>query len=446
MKRSLLSLTALAVSLLVLQPAAVRATSSASDPKVVSDYVVSVGTDREDATYRRSEQVAFQILLLGKEATANKEVSWTITKDGVLPPIQKGKSTLNAYGKAIVPATLDEAGFLTCDVTFNDGKRDLKVTASAAIDPTEIKPSMPAPDDFDRFWNEKKKALAAVPPVAKMKQVETPPDRPGVDTFDVQVDCIGKPASGYYARPSGAKPKSHPALLYVEGAGVYATDILASVRWAQKGFLTFHINAHGLPVGQPKPFYNDLAMNELKNYRKEGSSSRDTYYFLGMYLRVLRAIDFLAAQPEWDGKTLVIEGVSQGGAQALAGAGLDARASLVVAASPAMCDHTGMVAGRIAGWPKLVPNGEDGKPDPAVLEASRYFDTVNFASRIKAPVKLYIGFADTITPPTGQFAAFNQIQAPKELFAKPEYGHGHDDPKFWSWIADVIVKSAGEQK
>ena len=85
-------------------------------------------------------------------------------------------------------------------------------------------------------------------------------------------------------------------------------------------------------------------------------------------------------------------------------------------------------------------------PDPAILETSRYFDSVNFAPRIKAATEFSIGFLDTVTPPTGQFAAFNAISAPKELYPAPDNGHGHDDPKLWGWVADLISKKAAEQK
>lgn len=422
------------------------AASTAEDQKLVSDYTLSIHADREDAIYKRGEEVDFQILLRSKtESSPTGEVSWKITKDGLIPPLKEGKVTLE-NGKAIVSASLDEPGVLACDVLFNDGKQDLKTGAAAAIEPLEIKPSLASPDDFDAFWNAKKDELANIPLTPEMNPVETPADRPGVETFDITIPCVGKPVSGYFARPSDAALKSAPALLYVDGAGVRDSDKLAAIRWAQKGFIALAINAHGIPNGQPKDFYINLANTDLKNYRKEGSESRDTYYFLGMYLRVLRALDFLAAQPEWDGKVLVLEGVSQGGAQAIAGAALDPRVSLLVVGSPAMCDHTGMLAGRVAGWPKLVSKSSDGTPDPAILETARYFDSVNFAPRIKADTKFWIGFLDNVTPPTGQFAAYNAITAPKELFTAPDHGHGHDDPNFWNWVSDLIFEKAAAQK
>ena len=76
-----------------------------------------------------------------------------------------------------------------------------------------------------------------------------------------------------------------------------------------------------------------------------------------MFLRLVRALDFLTSRPEWDGKHLIVIGHSQGGGQALAAGGLDPRVTLIASGVPAICDHSGRAAGRINGWPKLVPLG-----------------------------------------------------------------------------------------
>jgi len=183
------------------------------------------------------------------------------------------------------------------------------------------------------------------------------------------------------------------------------------------------INAHGLPNGKPDEFYKQLAVGQLKDYRYAGRESRETCYFRGMYLRLVRAIDFLTAQPEWNGKVLAVIGHSQGGGQALAAGGLDSRVTFIGVGVPALCDHTGVAANRVNGWPKIVPNGPDGKPDPAVLEASRYIDGVNFASRYKNEAILSVGFIDVTCPPTTCYAAYNQLQGKKQVVNRPAMGH-----------------------
>jgi cephalosporin-C deacetylase-like acetyl esterase len=212
-------------------------------------------------------------------------------------------------------------------------------------------------------------------------------------------------------------------MLTVHGAGVRSSGLGTAANWAKQGFLALDINAHGIPNGKPAEFYRDLERGELSGYRQRGRESRDTVYFLGMFLRLVRAIDFLTAQPEWDGRVLVVHGSSQGGAQAIVAAALDPRVTFFSSGVAAMCDHSGAMANRISGWPKLVPLGEDSRPDAKILEAARYYDMVNFASRITVPGIMTVGFIDTTCPPTSVYAAYNALAGPKEMFNDPPSTH-----------------------
>ena len=374
---------------------------------------LQVTTDRTDATYKVGDTATFTI-----ESSQPAEVTLVFSKDGVQPQPVK-KVTLTG-GKLSLTDKLDEPGFLQLRAT--SGKAT--AVAAAAYDPLQIKPSMPVPDDFDAFWTSQKAALAKVPLKSTLTPVETAVK--GVEAFDLQVECLGgKPVSGYFGRPKGAKPKSLPAVLHVHGAGVRSSG-LGSVSWAlnEGGMLSLDINAHGIPNGKPAEFYTALQNGVLKDYRAHGNKDRETVYFKGMFLRLIRAIDFLTGQPEWDGKTLIVYGSSQGGFQALAAAGLDSRVTFICAGVPAGCDHTGSQANRVNGWPKIVPNGPDGKPDPAALQASRYFDCVNFATRAKCKgAAVTVGFIDTTCPPTSVYAAYNALTLPKTIHFDTLAGH-----------------------
>jgi len=186
------------------------------------------------------------------------------------------------------------------------------------------------------------------------------------------------------------------------------------------------INAHGIDNSQPPQYYKDLQNGALKDYRQEGRKSRETSYFVGMFLRAVRAVDFLTSQPEWDGKTVIAFGSSQGGFQAFAVAALDERISYFSAGVPAGCDHTGSVVNRVSGWPKIVPVGTDGKPDQTVLQASRYIDNVNFAARTKAKgAHVTVGFIDLTCPATSVYAAYNALPIPKEIYNDIPSGHAN---------------------
>lgn len=394
------------------------AISRAAENEKKPAYALKVATERGDALYKRGETVTFVVRLEQEGRTVEQgEIAWVLTKDGV-EPRRSGKAAI-VGGKATVAGTLDEAGFLQCGVTYQAGEAKVTATAGAGISPREIKPSLAAPDDFDAFWSAKKKALAAVPMNPRLTPVKSPSE--AVETFDLQADSVGAPVSAYFARPKNAKPRSLPAILTVHGAGVRSSILTAASSWAKEGALAMDLNAHGLPNGKEKEFYDALAAGELKEYRRAGRESRETVYFLGMFLRLVRAIDFLTAQPEWDGRTVVVSGSSQGGAQAIVAAGLDARVTFFVAGVPAMCDHTGALAGRIAGWPKFIETKE--KPPENVVAAVRYYDAVNFAARTKAPGFFTVGFIDTTCPPTSVYAAYNALNAKKDIFHDIAAGH-----------------------
>ncbi len=375
---------------------------------------VKVVTDQPDALYKAGEEVKFLITAAdGETPITTGKVAYLLTNDG-LDKVADGTVDLGAE-PAVVAGVLDKPGFLQCEVTFQaaDGK-PARAMAGAGISPTDIPPSMPVPDDFDQFWAEQKTQLAKVPMNPKLTPVEV--SDAGIECFDVQLDCLGgAPVSGYFGRPKDAKPGSLPAILWVHGAGVRSSSLGNAVSGAGRGMLSMDINAHGIANGKPAAYYEELSQGALKDYRHSGRESRDTIYFRGMYLRLVRAIDFFASQPEWNGKALAVVGHSQGGGQALAAGGLDPRVTVIGAGVPAICDHTGRAVGRINGWPKLVPMGDDGKPEPLSLEASCYVDAVNFASRCKADAIMSVGFIDRTCPPTSNYAAYNQLQGKKRL-------------------------------
>lgn len=398
---------------------------TAKKTEPVSPIKITARAERTSALYQVGEKVVFDIAVTDGGKPAEGLVEWIIVKDG-LPTEQKGTTELKD-GRAVATGSLDEPGFIQVRATYraNAKAKVASVTGlgGAAIDPTEIKRSLPVPDDFDAFWDGMKKKLAAVPIEPKLVSVKSPVK--DVESFDVTAPALGIQISGYMSKPLAAKPKSLPIILTVHGAGVSDSSLGGSANWASKGFLAMDMNAHGLPNGRPRQFYADLYAGPMKDYRFEHRDNREQAYFTGMMLRLVRAIDILTAQPEWDGKHVVVFGSSQGGYQAIAAAGLDSRVTYFAAGVPAGCDHSGMMADRIAGWPKIVPV-KDGKPDVGVLEAFRYIDCMNFATRTKAAGCFFtVGFIDSTCPPTSVYAAYNQLNIPKEIYNDIPSGHSH---------------------
>lgn len=388
-------------------------------------FKLKVVTDRTDAIYQVGDKAKFQISVSknGQPVKAGK-VSYSV--DDYIAPASKeyprGNIALDG-STSNVTVTLNQPGFLRCQVTYKtpDGKT-LQGVAGAAFSPKKIQPSLPAPDDFDQFWNDQKHQLAKVALAPKLTPVAYSND--SIECLDVQVQCTGgAPVSGYFAKPKNAKPKSLPIILWVHGAGVRSSSLSNAIQGAKANMLSMDINAHGIPNGKSNDYYKELSAGRLKGYPHAGNDSRDTTYFRGMFLRLVRAIDFLTAQPEWDGKTVAVIGHSQGGGQALVAGGIDPRVTIIASGVPAICDHSGRAAGRINGWPKLVPGNADGTPDPKILDAARYVDAVNFAGRCKAHAIMSVGFIDRTCPPSSCYAAYNNLKGTKQVINEPLMGH-----------------------
>ena len=176
--------------------------------------------------------------------------------------------------------------------------------------------------------------------------------------------------------------------------------------FAEQGFISMAINTHDVDNGLGQAHYDRLNRGPLASYTLRGFMDREEYYFKAVYTRVVRAIDYLTSRPDWDGKTMILTGRSQGGGLSLVGAGLDQRVTGVVCAVPAMCEHGGHRFGRPSGWPRFVPNDErdygkawataesgngHGPVSEMVWKVSRYYDAVNFARRIKCPAVVNLG-------------------------------------------------------
>lgn len=416
-----------------------------------SEYTIKVTTDREDALYEVGEQATFTISVWKGDEQVHPGENLTFQLDDFLnypraagrksrqTPYKSG--TFDSETPTVVTGGLKSPGFLRCTARLKlDRKKFIRASIGAGFSPEKIGLSLPVPDDFDEFWIDQKRQLAEIPLEPVLTPVEYNDE--SIECYDLQTPCLGgAPVSGYFAKPKDAESKSLPAILWVHGAGVRSSSLPNAVKGARAGMLSLDINAHGLPNGKPGKFYSEQSSGPLKNYRHAGRESRDTIYFRGMFLRLVRAIDFLAAQPEWDGEHIVVYGHSQGGGQSLAAGGLDPRVTFIAPGVPAICDHSGQAVGRINGWPKLVPNRPDGKPDPTILEAARYVDAVNFATRCNAEAIMSVGFIDHVCPPSSCYAAYNALTGPKSIVNEPLMGHAapqHIQETFFAKVLEHV--------
>ena len=320
-------------------------------------------------------------------------------------------------GSAVLATTVDEPAMLYVEVNAATpaaegpgGAKPAPIHLGAAVEPWKLQPSVPRPADFDAFWDGKLKALAAIPinPVL----APTPTTVAGVELYTVKLDSVSSNAQGYLAKP--AKPGKFPALVIFEWAGVHALQTGTVTDRAAEGWLAFNVESHDIAPTQ--------ATGVPLDYQAIGNTDRETSYFLNMYLRDSRAIDYIATRPDWDGRNIVVMGTSMGGHQSLATAGLNPKVTAVVVNEPAGADSNGDLHGRKTGYPYWPADS------PKAMQTALYFDTVNFAPRIKAPVAAAMGFIDIVVPPVGVWIALNQVAGPKEAIPMVDSNHNNLTP------------------
>ncbi|MBC8064726.1 MAG: acetylxylan esterase [Chlorobia bacterium] len=359
----------------------------------------------------------------------SEKVGWTISGSGIYNYVAK-KNNHTQLSSGVVNLSKSSAGdtakiefevkepcMVYLEVTETGGK---PMAFGAAVAPTKLRPVVPAPADFDEFWRGKIAELRKVPE----NPVVTPGEsgKPDLSYSLVQMDHLnGTKVYGQLAKPS--KTGKYPALLVLQWASPpYPLDKSWATNPAAGGWLVLNIQPHNVPVSGPPEVFSGV-LPEIKNYGSIGQRDRDRNYFVEMYLRGYRAVDFLARHPEWDRQTIVVTGGSMGGQQSFAVAGLHPRVTHMMANEPAGCDLNGPNHGRQNSYP-FYPTG-----DAQAMATAGYIDAVNFAPRIRATCLVSMGFIDTATAPAGIWTAFNQIKGPK--VAAPMIDAAHNNIATW---------------
>jgi len=413
----------------------------------VATIQVRVAPDHRDWSYKVGEPVKFKVMVTAdNEPIDNATVKYSVGPE--MMPAETKTAAVPLEGLVIEGVTMKEPGFIRCIANIEVAGRNYKGLATAAFSPEKIVPFQTEPADFDAFWQQGREALAKIPLEAKLVLLpEACTDL--VNVYHVSFRTLGQnwnpsPPRIYGILCEPKAPGKYPAVLKVPGAGVrsYAGD----PDLAARGAIVLEIGVHGIPVNLTKEIYDAMYSGALHSYWVNQLDNRETYYYHRIYLGCVRSNDFLTSRPMWDGKNLLVMGASQGGQLSLVTAALDSRVTALSATHPAMCDVAAELHGRAGGWPHPFKPNDDGSPSshatPAKIATAQYYDSVNFARRIKVPGFYTWGYNDDVCPPTSTYAAFNVITAPKTLAIQPEQGHNYPQEQ-WEVINNWVTKQLG---
>lgn len=388
--------------------------------------------NKKSPIYKPGEEMIFTVKVLkGDKPVDGVKLKWTRTGDDGIT--KKGES-LSAKNGIKIKTSTQKPGFVRIYVMAYDenGERIKGINTSrwnkyiffdggACVEPEKLQ-GLPEPKDFDKYWKKQKELLASVPlKILEMKEVK---GNNRVKAYDVKIACAGKmPVSGYLVMPRNAKAKSLPAEVSFRAYGV-----LSAIKNLSAGVnkIYFQVNAHGIENGKPKEYYTKLSKTTLKRYafNLTENSNPDTCYFRGMFLRAMRALEFVKSLPEWNGKDLRASGGSQAGLQALAATGLDPDVTDCYAWSPWCCDFGRTELKRLVGnwYVKYTPT-------------LNYFDPINLIKRANPKCKLFIiaNLGDYVCPPSGVWIVYNNFPGLKKMEVRQGCEHGYtmkNYPKF----------------
>ncbi len=423
---------------LLLAATVLSLTASAAEPQALF-----LSLDKEGGVYTSGQEARLTIQIaphIVAEEGWTGEVFW---QRGWNPPVGKQSLPLGPSPVEIIFAN-EAPGLLVVTVSLKKEDADKPVHSESIgmlFDPESITLSTPEAEDFDAFWEEAKAVWRNLVEEITLTPVDSPD--PSIEVWDVQIQLSGEiPVSGYIGRPTGAREGTLPALLSLHGAGYRSSNMGAVIRFARMGFLAMDINAHGFPNAMPDSFYKEQA-ERISGFRTDHADSRNEWYFKGMFLRVVMAMDYLMERKEWNKQDLVLYGSSQGGAQVIAGAALNPAVTVIAASVPAMCDLSGPLADRRGGWPRLLPERHNNRIQAQrIYDTYRYYDSGIFAKRIHAAAIISLGLIDPTCPADGIQATANHLPGEVKLLYRPRMAHSFPHEiqlNFFDFIRDRVT-------
>ena len=316
-----------------------------------------------------------------------------------------------------VPMTFDfpAPGFYRCTFSqmvagqmseprrFNIGYAPEKI-----ISPVDSKP------DFQAFWEQTRRELNEVQPEFKMTLLKESSTKVK-NAYHVSMKSLGGvTVEGYYVAP--VKKGKYPVIVSYMGYGsnAWIPDTKSESEFAQ---FVLSVRGQGLQMRTNNPYG--------RMWITHGLESKETYYYRGAFMDLVRAIDFVASRPEVDASNIFAEGGSQGGAFTMVACALDNRIKAAAPNVPFLSDYKDYF--RIVNWPRgdfeQYLRENQSATWEHIYDVLSYFDVKNFARQIKCPLIMGIGLQDETCPPHTNFSGYNLITTPKEYRICSTCGH-----------------------
>ncbi len=302
----------------------------------------------------------------------------------------------------------------------------------------QYKPVREEPADFDAFWAATLAEARAQPLAAHFEPVDFKLQT--LDCFDVTFAGYGgQPIKGWLMLPRQRSGRLACVVEYIGYGGGRGLPF-NWLAWGSAGFAHLVMDTRGQGttwLAGDTPDAQSAATPHYPGFMTDGILDPQTYYYRRVFTDAVRAVEAARSHPAIDGSRVAVTGGSQGGGIALAAAGLEPAAAVVMPNVPFLCHYRRATEitdeypyREIAGYCKIHRDKV-----ATVFKTLAYFDGVNFAGRCKAQALFSVGLMDTICPPSTVFAAYNHFAGPKDIRVWTYNNHeGGEELQLWEQV------------
>ena len=406
---------------------------------------IEVTQDHANALYRAGEETVFTVTVKGDDGAPLKSgtASWTLDNFGT-EKFASSKVDLAAGNPFTVKGKMETEGFLRLSVKALTNS----IVWGVGYDVEKIRQSEPCPADFDDYWTSEKARLEREVPLDPKMTLDPALSKPTFDCYRVNFATFnGKRVYGFLAVPKDKSKAPFRVRVSVPGAGpgVISTGTQPDEITLVMNVHTFepektadeqkaHMNRQNAALAEKFGLPNKKAYCAVAGL----AESREDYWFHDVMLGINRAVDWVCARPDVDLTQVTYSGSSQGGGFGLFLNYLNGHFTKAFVAVCAITGHYGYRQGRQNGWPQLITSQPADKKAVAERNAA-YFDGVNFAARVKTPIRFIVGFADTCCPPVDVYAAYNVCPS-KDKQIVNAIGSGHS---WHAWHTRNVKEGGG---
>lgn len=290
----------------------------------------------------------------------------------------------------------------------------------------QYRPAVTEPDDFDEFWSTTLTEHTFVADDIELVDIGSP--LASAQVQDMRFPGFdGAPIAAWVISP--VAPGPHPVIVQYVGYGGGRGLPEEHLQWVNMGFVHVVMDTRGQGgrwgSGGVTADTGFAGGPSVPGFMTRGIDDPRHHYFRRLYVDAHHAIEAAAALPQADAARIVVTGASQGGALAIAAAGLHRGVAGVLADVPFLC-HVERAIGLTGSDPyeevvRFLAVQRDREAE--VFTTLSYFDNVNLGKRATAPALFSTALMDTVCPPSTVFAMKNHYGASSSIEVYRFNGH-----------------------